>query len=219
MNALRELWQNNPYAVAAAVVAPIVFGVVFAAVWLLAGGGGEDVAAVAQVEQAERPAVTVVQVQSELDEPQSAAPAQQGADAAGEQSAGSAEEPAVSARSGESSGGQQAEPPAAEPEPEPLPPLDEFLKIDWSSFRYGLEEERGAILPIANGIVPSSGPNHQTSWELLLPTARIRAEIVSVGRTPGGLIGATDNPFVVGWFDLSVVDRLPRPCLSVFVKR
>lgn len=207
MNALRELWQNNPYAVAAAVVAPIVFGVVFAAVWLLAGGGGDDGAAVAQVEQAERPAVTVVQVQSEPDEPQSAAPAQQGADAAGEQSAGSAEEPAVSAAQGRgSSDEQQAEPSAAEPEPEPLPTLPDVLgeEIDESSFRYGLEEERGAILPIANGIVPSSGPNHQTSWELLLPTARIRAEIVSVGRTPSGLIGATDNPFVVGWFNLSV---------------
>lgn len=203
MNALRELWQNNPYAVAAAVVAPIVFGVVFAAVWLLAGGGGDDGAAVAQVEQPERPAVTVVQVQSDPDEPQSAAPAQQSADAAGEQSAGSAQ-PAVSAQGGGTGNGQQAEPPAAEPEPEPLPPLDKFVKIDESAFRYGLEEERGAILPIANGIVPSSGPNHQTSWELLLPTARIRAEIVSVGRTPGGLIGATDNPFVVGWFNLSV---------------
>ena len=86
-----------------------------------------------------------------------------------------------------------------------MPTLEEVLvtAIDDSTFRYGTEAERGAILPIDNGIVPSSGPRHATSWELLLPTARIRADIVSLGRTPSGALGAPDNPFVVGWFHLS----------------
>lgn len=206
MTALRELWRNNPYAVAAAVVAPIVFGIVFVAVWLLAGGDGDSavVAPAAPTAQTEQPAPTVVQVQNGRDDAPTSA-AQSGGVA--EQQAGGSAQQAASDQSSESSGRQQAAPPAeGSPEPEPLPELLDVLKvqIDESSFRYGLEEERGAILPIANGIVPSSGPDHQTSWELLLPTARIRAEIVSVGRTPGGLIGATDNPFVVGWFDLSV---------------
>ena len=84
-------------------------------------------------------------------------------------------------------------------EEEALPALDDVLveELDESSFRYGIEKERGAILPIDNGIVPSSGPDYSTSWELLLPTARIRADIVQVGRRPPrGAIGAPDNPFV-----------------------
>ena len=204
MNTIRELWRSNPYAVAAAVVAPIVFGIVFAAVWLLAAGGGDSLTA-AQPDRADAPAPTVVQVASEPEQDASAAPAAENGDATG-QAAGSDSQQALSAdQSGQAVGGQ-AEPAADEqPQVEPMPTLEDVLvtQIDDSSFRYGTEEERGAILPIDNGIVPSSGPKHRTSWELLLPTARIRADIVSLGRTPRGNIGAPDNPFVVGWFDLS----------------
>ena len=207
MNALQELWRNNPYAVAAAVIAPIVFAIVFVAIWMLTSGGGDPVAT-AQVEPADNtPTPAVVQVQSE---PQ----AQQQAEASPTQS----REPSAQTEStdtpqaaetpqGAESNEQQAAPSTDEqaPESEPMPELDDVLvaEIDESTFRYGLEEERGAILPITNGVVPSSGSKHTTSWELLLPTARIRADIVSLGRTPRGSVGAPDNPFVVGWFNLS----------------
>ena len=204
MTTIRELWQNNPYAVAAAVVAPIVFGIVFAAIWLIASGGGGSLTT-AQVDRADAPAPTVVQVTSEPEQSAPAAPAAENGEVAG-QAAGSDPQQASSADQSDQAGSGQSEPAADEqPQVEPMPTLEDVLvsPIDDSSFRYGIEEERGAILPIDNGIVPSSGPKHQTSWEMLLPAARIRADIVSLGRTPRGAIGAPDNPFVVGWFDLS----------------
>ena len=204
MTTIRELWQNNPYAVAAAVVAPIVFGIVFAAIWLIASGGGGSLTT-AQVDRADAPAPTVVQVTSEPEQSAPAAPAAENGEAAG-QAAGSDPQQASSADQSDQAGSGQSGPVADEqPQVEPMPTLEDVLvsPIDDSSFRYGIEEERGAILPIDNGIVPSSGPKHQTSWEMLLPAARIRADIVSLGRTPRGAIGAPDNPFVVGWFDLS----------------
>ena len=208
MKALQELWRDNPYTVAAAVIAPIVFGLVFAVAWVLSNGGGDDSPpAVAQVEQTQPDTPAVAQAQSgAAQSPTPAAPAQS------EQSDGVSTDaspppaddqraPPPEQQSSVSAANQQDQP----SEPEPLPKLDDVLDspIDESSLRYGLEEERGAILPIDNGIVPSSGPRHATSWELLLPTARIRADIVSLGRTPSGALGAPDNPFVVGWFDLS----------------
>lgn len=210
MNTIRELWRSNPYAVAAAVVAPIVFGIVFAAIWLLATGGGDSLTT-AEVDRADAPAPTVVQVASEPEQDASAAPAAENGDAAG-QAAGSDPQQALSADQSGQAGGGQSEPAADEqPQAEPMPTLEDVLvtQIDDSSFRYGTEEERGAILPIDNGIVPSSGPKHRTSWELLLPTARIRADIVSLGRTPRGNIGAPDNPFVVGWFNRSATPGEP----------
>ena len=204
MTTIRELWQNNPYAVAAAVVAPIVFGIVFAAIWLIASGGGGSLTT-AQVDRADAPAPTVVQVTSEPEQSAPAAPAAENGEAAG-QAAGSDPQQASSADQSDQAGSGQSGPAADEqPQVEPMPTLEDVLvsPIDDSSFRYGIEEERGAILPIDNGIVPSSGPKHRTSWEMLLPAARIRADIVSLGRTPRGAIGAPDNPFVVGWFDLS----------------
>ena len=210
MNTIRELWRSNPYAVAAAVVAPIVFGIVFAAIWLLATGGGDSLTT-AEVDRADAPAPTVVQVASEPEQDASAAPAAENGDATG-QAAGSDSQQASGADQSGQAGGGQAEPAADEqPQAEPMPALEDVLvaPIDDSSFRYGTEEERGAILPIDNGIVPSSGPKHRTSWELLLPTARIRADIVSLGRTPRGNIGAPDNPFVVGWFNRSATPGEP----------
>lgn len=207
MNALKDLWRGNPYAVAAVVIAPLVFGLVFAVIWVFARGG-DDAATVAQAEEQQARAPVVVQVASGAEQETPAAPAAQ----SGEAGAAAGTTTAQAETNGQSAGGagaasqESAQPPAEEPaEVEPMPTLEDVLvtAIDDSTFRYGTEAERGAILPIDNGIVPSSGPRHATSWELLLPTARIRADIVSLGRTPSGALGAPDNPFVVGWFHLS----------------
>ena len=67
MKALQDLWHSNPYAVAAAVVAPIVFGVTFALIWLLSSGGGGDPQSTAdrQLPPATQATPAVVEVQSE----------------------------------------------------------------------------------------------------------------------------------------------------------
>ena len=209
MKALQELWRDNPYTVAAAVIAPIVFGLVFAVAWVLSNGNGGDAPpVVAQVEQTQPSTPAVAPAQSGAAQATPAAQAQSGqsvsaSPAASSPQAADGDQPASSPeqQSSVSTANQQDQ----LSEPEPLPPIDDVLTepLNDEMFRYGLEEERGAILPIDNGIVPSSGPRHSTSWELLLPTARIRADIVSLGRTPSGALGAPDNPFVVGWFDLS----------------
>lgn len=81
--------------------------------------------------------------------------------------------------------------------------LDE--RLDYSRLIYGSDGSEGSILPLDNGVVPSSGPRFSTSWELILPSARIRAAVVQVGLTPDGAMGSPDNPFVVGWFNRSAV--------------
>ena len=204
MNALKDLWRDNPYAVAAVVIAPLVFGLVFAVIWIFARGG-DDAATVAQAEEQQARTPVVVQVASGAEQETPAAQSGESGAAAGTIAA-QAETNEQSAGAGGAARQDAAQPPAEEPAAvEPMPTLEEVLvtAIDDSTFRYGTEAERGAILPIDNGIVPSSGPRHATSWELLLPTARIRADIVSLGRTPSGALGAPDNPFVVGWFHLS----------------
>ena len=211
MKALQDLWHSNPYAVAAAVVAPIVFGLTFALIWLLSSGGGGDPQTIAdrQSPPATQATPAVVEVQSESG---AEAQAQQVATAGSSDRASATERqrPEVAQTPEDAAETDQAGPEADVPEvdepaeEEALPLLDDVLveEIDESTFRYGIEKERGAILPIANGIVPSSGPDYATSWELLLPTARIRADIVQVGRTPRGAIGAPDNPFVIGWYNV-----------------
>lgn len=204
MNALKDLWRDNPYAVAAVVIAPLVFGLVFAVIWIFARGG-DDAATVAQAEEQQARTPVVVQVASGAEQETPAAQSGESGAAAGTIAA-QAETNEQSAGGGGAARQDATQPPAEEPAAvEPMPTLEEVLvtAIDDSTFRYGTEAERGAILPIDNGIVPSSGPRHATSWELLLPTARIRADIVSLGRTPSGALGAPDNPFVVGWFHLS----------------
>lgn len=81
--------------------------------------------------------------------------------------------------------------------------LDE--RLDESKLIYGSDGSEGSILPLDNGVVPSSGPRFDTSWELILPSAGIRAAVVQVGLTPDGAMGSPDNPFVVGWFNRSAV--------------
>lgn len=85
--------------------------------------------------------------------------------------------------------------------------LSELLRdrLDDSELIYGSDGSEGSILPLDNGVVPSSGPRFQTQWELILPSAGIRAAVVQVGLTPDGAMGSPDNPFVVGWFNRSAL--------------
>ena len=85
--------------------------------------------------------------------------------------------------------------------------LSELLhdRLDDSELIYGSDGSEGSILPLDNGVVPSSGPRFETQWELILPSAGIRAAVVQVGLTPDGAMGSPDNPFVVGWFNRSAL--------------
>lgn len=85
--------------------------------------------------------------------------------------------------------------------------LTEVLKhkFDDSDLIYGSDGSEGSILPLDNGVVPSSGPRFATAWELIVPSAGIRAAVVQVGLTTDGAMGSPDNPFVVGWFNRSAL--------------
>jgi LPXTG-site transpeptidase (sortase) family protein len=86
-----------------------------------------------------------------------------------------------------------------------LQKLSEVLRdrFDNADLIYGSDGSEGSILPLDNGVVPSSGPRFDTHWEIILPSAGIRAAVVQVGLTPEGAMGSPDNPFVVGWFNRS----------------
>ena len=88
-----------------------------------------------------------------------------------------------------------------------LRPLSQVLRdrFDDSDLLYGSDGSEGSILPLDNGVVPSSGPRFDTQWELILPSAGIRAAVVQVGLTADGAMGSPDNPFVVGWFNRSAL--------------
>ena len=81
--------------------------------------------------------------------------------------------------------------------------LSDVLRADLSESEliYGSDGREGSLLPIDNGVVPSSNPRARTDWELILPSAGIRAAVVQVGLTNDGAMGSPDNPFVVGWFN------------------
>ncbi len=85
---------------------------------------------------------------------------------------------------------------SVEPEPEPIP-VPEF---DETNLIHGGEGAQGATLA-DSGIVPSSGFSRRTDWELIVPSARIRARIVRVGATWNNALGAPDNPEVIGWWE------------------
>ena len=65
---------------------------------------------------------------------------------------------------------------------------------------FGGDGREGAILA-GSGIVPSSGIDRGTSWEIIVPSAQIRSSLVRVGIAATGALGAPDNPFVVGWWE------------------
>ena len=86
-----------------------------------------------------------------------------------------------------------------------LPRLSDVLRdrYDESDLTYGSDGAEGSLLPLDNGVVPSSGPRFRTNWQLIVPSAGIRAAVVQVGLTIDGAMGSPDNPFVVGWFNRS----------------
>ena len=96
---------------------------------------------------------------------------------------------------------EQPDPPQQPEEPEepegPPPTLPEF---DEEDLIYGGTGAEGAILA-GPGIVWSSRSDARTSWELLLPSARIKASLVRVGLTWNRALGAPDNPHVIGWWE------------------
>ena len=71
--------------------------------------------------------------------------------------------------------------------------------FDPETLLYGGEGVDGAILA-GPGIVPSSGFDRRTDWELIVPSAQLRAAIVRLGVTATNLLGAPDNPHVIGWW-------------------
>lgn len=79
-------------------------------------------------------------------------------------------------------------------EPPPLPEFDEADLI------HGGTGSQGRTLG-GRGIVESSRPEAATDWELLVPSARLKANIVRVGLTADGALGAPDNPEVIGWWE------------------
>jgi len=86
----------------------------------------------------------------------------------------------------------------------PIGPGEEFTTtvlpgFDAETLLYGGEGADGSILA-GPGIVPSSGFDRRTDWELIVPSAQLRAAIVRLGVTPSNLLGAPDNPEVIGWW-------------------
>lgn len=228
---LRTQWEQRPFLVIVAVTAPIAFVITFLAI-LAANGGGErsailslqdersqaqDSAVVLQQQEQQTPVVRVSTSGSARQQQQATTTSGQPARAG--TSAQAVEDGQQSAESSEAQS-QQTEATQAGQErvvSERLPALNDVLaeEIDVSSMRYGGRGEEGAILPIDNGVVPSSGPRFATSWELMVPSARIYASINKVGRAPGGAMGAPDNPEVIGWLDSSAAPGDPGNALMV----
>ena len=75
--------------------------------------------------------------------------------------------------------------------------------LDESKLKHGTDGTEGGILPLGNGVVISSRERQRTSWEIIIPSAGMKSAIVSVGTTPRGAMGSPDNPYVVGWWDVS----------------
>ena len=92
----------------------------------------------------------------------------------------------------------------AEPAPTIAPGEDftttELPPFDPNTLIYGGEGADGSILA-GPGIVPSSGFDKRTDWELIIPSAQLRAAIVRVGVTAANFLGAPDNPQVIGWWE------------------
>ena len=210
-----ELWARRPYTVVVAVVAPLVFALTFGIIWALSSGGNDPVTPVAaqqaqgqqQTDQPNQPNLVRVTTQQQTD---------QGAAQSDGPNGGSADVDSNGVRitrvppddqdSPQQGAQQQSQQQQAQQQAEQdgiaLPALEQVATDDLDDdFDYGSDGEEGAILPIDNGVVPSSGDRFATDWELLVPSASIRAAIVRVSRTPAGAMGAPDNPYVIGWAD------------------
>lgn len=105
-----------------------------------------------------------------------------------------ATEPASATETGPAADALSAEPAAPEPVSLPLPEFDE------ASLIHGGDGSEGAILG-GPGIYNSSAAENRTDWEVLIPSAQMKAIIVQVGVVGANrALGAPDNPDVVGWW-------------------
>ena len=228
LDQLRNLWAERPAVVVAAVIAPIAFVVTLLILFLAVGDTGDDAQQplVAQQAQSEEPAAqtqttvsqgTTVVVETSTGADQQQAVAQSSAPPASQEAAQHSSQDSQTRQSA----AQQAdsEPPASDPEQqaaeqaaEPLivaghvvESLDAVLvqQIDEEALRHGTDGSEGGILPLDNGVVRSSGPDYETTWELIVPSAGLKSAIVKVGRTRSGAMGSPDNPYVIGWLDSS----------------
>ena len=231
LDRLRKLWIERPAVVAAAVIAPIAFVVTLLFLFLVVGGGEsaqpEQEAAVleaqpAQQGQQEEPAhqASVVVSGVATDDPsqqeQSEQDASQGSDSQQQTESPTAEEDGTQAGQGEKpEPGQQAGSEVEDEVSQPhspqvisgmsVVPLSAVLKdeLDEQALKHGTDGSEGGILPIDNGVVVSSLPEHRTKWELIIPSAGLKSAVVRVGRTPRGAMGSPDNPYVIGWLESS----------------
>jgi sortase (surface protein transpeptidase) len=86
---------------------------------------------------------------------------------------------------------------------DPLP--DGFTTAELPEFNpealvHGGEGGDGSILA-GPGIVQSSGLERRTDWELIIPSAQLRAAVVMVGVSANNFLGAPDNPETIGWWE------------------
>ncbi len=211
--AIRELWQQSPVFLAAA-LSPIVFGLTFAVLWWVVDDGARPAPPVAaSLERSE----AAVELDREFDRAVESGDAQVGLTAVTASpaatvadSSGDSPPPAAAGRTGGSDAETDAAPPEAQRaapvtprQRSELPDLADVSKtrLEPENARFGGRGEAGQVLPIANGIVRSSGPSRRTGWELYIPKASLYADVVRVGRTPWGGLGAPDNPEVIGWYE------------------
>ena len=210
--AVRDLWQQSPVFLAVA-LSPIVFGITFAVLWWVVDDGARPAPPVAaSLERSE----AAVELDREFDRAVQSGDARVGLTAvtanpaaSAAYSGGSSSAPAAAGTAGGSGDAAAASPEAQRAAPvssrqrNQLPDLEDVSKtpLEPEKARFGGRGEDGQVLPIANGIVRSSGPSRRTGWELYIPKASLYADVVRVGRTPWGGLGAPDNPEVIGWYE------------------
>lgn len=189
MATIRSLLKRNFWFLGTGATAAVVFLVTFLAV---SAATDEDFVAPAtivgpttpgdQAEADDQAAVTSVEAEAEQAEAQVVE--EEAASESGDAQADESEEPVTAVDE------------AAEPR---LPEVD-LPEFDEADLIHGGDGRAGAILA-GPGIVPSSGASRTTDWEILIPSARIRASLVKVGLARGNAFGAPDNPDVIGWWE------------------
>lgn len=215
---LRDLWARRPVVILLT-VAVLVFGLTLSILLVAIGGSGPtepEIVALSETQQhqSEQPRhETVVKVDTQVDQDQSAQTVQESQpsdqqDEPGTAASDAAEQQEASAQQ-QSDTAQQSVP---EESDEPAMVAGFVVRVlssvledeyDEDLLRHGSDGSEGGILPIDNGVVRSSGPEHETSWELIVPSAGIRSAVVRVAKTPSGAMGSPDNPHVIGWLDSS----------------
>ena len=230
LDRLRDLWAERPAVVAAAVIAPVAFVITLVVLFLAVGGndaGAPQAQSVSQALQSEQStqqeadsptqeATIIVQTSASDEQQQSVAQTDQSSSERDAESEGAQDASSQSGaqQAADSRQDQSATPDAAQEDDGPLmisgftiQPLEEVLAetIDEEALRHGTDGSEGGILPVDNGVVVSSGEEHQTTWELIVPSAGLKSSIVKVGRTNTGAMGSPDNPYVIGWLDSSAV--------------